>query len=313
MSEDNNVACSNCNEMKDKTDFYISYNPIHKSGRLPYCKACLRQMISNEKGIVSVDKLKKTLQILDRPFMYGLWESALLGKGDSFGMYMKNLVMPQNRGLTWKDSQLEPKKENGLNYDVFFNPSKNFEITDKIVEKWGGGYKLEEYEAFERKYDLLKNHYPEKTSMHTEALLKYIRYSVKEELATASDDVSDAKAWGALAKDAATAAKINPSQLSASDLQDGLTTFGQLARAVEQAVDVIPILPKFKSKPQDSPDFTLWCYINYIRDLKGLPLCEYEDIYRFYEERKKEYDDRKDFISSKKSSSQDYEEELEEE
>ena len=161
-----------------------------------------------------------------------------------------------------------------------------------LEDKWGFGYKVEELVAFEKKYKLLKDNYPEKTSMHTEALLKYIRYSVKEEMATAKGNVNEAKSWGDMAKNAATAAKINPSQLSASDLTGGLNSFSELIKAVEQAVDIIPILPKFKSRPNDSLDFVIWCYVNYIRDLKGLPMCEYEDVYKFYDKRKKEYTDQ---------------------
>jgi hypothetical protein len=33
-----------------------------------------------------------------------------------------------------------------------------------------------------------------------------------------------------------------------------------------------------------------------VRDLKGLPPAEYEEIYRFYEDRKKEYENRMDFL-----------------
>jgi hypothetical protein len=140
---------------------------------------------------------------------------------------------------------------------------------------------------------MLKNNYQEKTAMHTEALLTYIRYRVKEEISTAKNDMKSAKEWGQLAQKAAQDAKINPSQLSKSDLSDGLDTFGQLVRTVEQAVDIIPILPKFKEKPQDKPDFTLWCYVNYVRDLKGLPLVPYQDIYKFYDQRKKDYESAK--------------------
>ena len=176
---------------------------------------------------------------------------------------------------------------------------ENFEVTDDICDRWGWDYTQKEYFYFEKKYEMLKNNYPEKTSMHTEALLKYIRFSVKEELATADGNVGEAKSWGSLAKDAATSAKINPSQLSAVDLQDGLSGFGQLVRAVEQAVDVIPILPKFTQKPQDVVDFTLMCIINYQRDLKGLPPAEYKDIWKFYEDRKKEYENKLDFLNDK--------------
>jgi hypothetical protein len=171
-------------------------------------------------------------------------------------------------------------------------------ITDEIINKWGYGYNNEEYKAFENKYSMLRNNYQEKTAMHTEALLTYIRYRVKEEMSTAKNDMKAAKDWGQLAQKAAQDAKINPSQLSKSDLSDGLDTFGQLVRTVEQAIDIIPILPQFKERPQDKVDFTLWCYINYVRDLKGLPLVEYKDIYGFYEARKKEFEDRFEDLES---------------
>ena len=51
--------------------------------------------------------------------------------------------------------------------------------------------------------------------------------------------------------------------------------------AVEQAVDVIPILPRFKYRPNDAVDFILWCYINYERNLNGLPEVKYSDVYKF--------------------------------
>ena len=282
--------------------YYVSYNLIHSTGRIPYCKSCLRKMISDDNGNVSLDKLQSTLQLIDRPFIFDLWKISLEDKSDSFGSFMKNLCLKQNRELTWKDSVFRPQLNSELNYDSSldhnaYTPTNKqninshmnvFIVTEEIIDKWNFGYATEEYYYFEKKYNQLKNNYSEKTAMHTEALLNYIRYRVKEELATAKGDVKEAKEWGSLAKDAATAAKINPSQLSAADLTDGLSGFGQLVRAVEQVVDIVEILPKFKQKPQDNVDFTLWCYINYVRGLKGLGDCEYKDIYGFYEQKKKD-------------------------
>jgi len=291
------VTCKECGETKKDRNFYLYYGQKGaEPQKIPYCKRCLKKMISNNQGVISSDKLKKVLKMIDKPFLYSSWKKSVDKGGEVFGIYMKNIGLQQHKYLTWEDSRMEPPGAATLNYDTYFQASQDFELTPAIITKWGGGYKPEEYEAFERKYHLLKHNYLEKTAMHTEALLKYIRYSVKEEIAAASNQVEDAKKWGALAKDAATAAKINPSQLSASDLQDGLSTFGQLVRSVEKAVDIIPILPKFKSQPQDMPDFILLCYINYIRDLKGLPHCEYKDIWKFYDDRKKEYEDRFDFL-----------------
>ena len=287
------ISCAACTDPFPLKDYYVSYNPIHQSGRIPYCKKCLKKMISDEFGNVILDKVKNTLQLIDKPFLYNIWRSSLEDKMDAFGCYMKNLAMVQYRNLGWVDSKILPEIENQLNYEnvaVSQHENKsNFIITEEIIDKWGIGYKPEEYQAFEKKYLFLKNNYTEKTNMHTEALLNYIRYRVKEELATAKSDVKEAKEWGALAKDAATAAKINPSQLSKADLSDGLSTFSELSQAVEKEVDIIPILPRFKYRPNDALDFNIWCYVNYVRDMKGLPLCEYSDVYSFYDRRKEDY------------------------
>lgn len=159
-----------------------------------------------------------------------------------------------------------------------------------LTEKWGFGYSDQELIMFEKKFNLLKDNYPLRTAMHTEALCTYVRYRVKEEMATANGNVGEAQKWGVLAERAAQSAKINPSQLSKADLSGGLNGFGELARAVEQAVDIIPVLPVFKEKPQDKVDETLLHYINYVRRLKNMPDAEYKDVWNFLEERKKEYE-----------------------
>lgn len=285
-------TCASCGKLKKATEYYKSYSKIHETtGKIPYCKDCLKDMIMDDTGTVQLDLVKRALQIIDRPFMWDLWLSAYEQKGDTFGFYIKNTAMQQYKHLTWKDSVFEPQEIVERNYDKSVKPIE-FKLTEDIIDKWGAGYELKEYQAFERKYNFLKNNYPERTAMHTEALLNYIRYRVKEEFATANGNIKDAKEWGIMARDMATSAKINPSQLSKADLTDGLSTFGELVRAVEQAVDIIPILPTFKSRPHDKIDFTLWCYINYIRDLKGLPPCEYEEVYKFYDVRKQEYEQR---------------------
>ena len=290
-------SCQNCGDLKRETEYYVSYNPIHKMGRILYCKSCIKNMISDESGNVILDKVKNTLQLMDRPFLYNIWKTSLEEGGEDMGVYMKNIAMSQYRKLGWKDSRMLPEIEQELNYDSAnetlsnnLNITKsNFIVTDEIIEKWGIGYKTEEYTAFEKKYNMLKNNYKEKTNLHTEALLNYIRYRVKEEIATAKGDVKEAKEWGELANKAATSAKINPSQLSKADLSDGLSTFSELSQAVEKEVDIIPILPRFKYRPNDALDFNIWCYVNYIRDLGGLPPCNYEDVYSFYDRRKEDY------------------------
>jgi hypothetical protein len=127
------------------------------------------------------------------------------------------------------------------------------------------------------------------TNLHQEALATYVRFKVKEEDATANGNVDEAKKWYDAAVNAAEKAKLTPKQLTKADLQGGVTSISELTKALEQAVDVIKIMPQFKYRPNDAADFNIYCYVNYERELNSQPQVEYSDIYSFYDKKKKEY------------------------
>lgn len=165
----------------------------------------------------------------------------------------------------------------------------DFIVTDEIKELFGDGFEDFEYKKMHKKYEKLKLNYTLQTNLHQEALATYVRFKVKEEIATARGDVDEAKKWYDAAQNAASNGKLTPKQLSAADLQKGVNSFSELTLAIEQATDVINILPKYKTQPHDAPDFNIYCYISYARKLKGLPPIEYKDIYKFYDDKMEEY------------------------
>ena len=292
--------CVTCNKKLLREKFYIVDDPMFRDGYLPMCSACFSETIDHD----DLNSIKAGLKKLNIPYLRKQWQSCVANykanlkfnaQADALTKKKRILIpfrayatmmksLPAFSDLDWSCSdnldKIEDEKPN--------SKKKNKELVS-LIDRWGIGYKDEEYTAFEKKYQQLKNNYPETTSMHTEFLFKYIRFSVKEEIATAKGEIKEAKEWGNLAKDAATAAKINPSQLTKADLQGGLNSFAELIKEVEKCVDIIPILPQFKYRPNDSVDFTIWCYINYVRDMKSLLPCKYEDIYNFYDLKKQEY------------------------
>lgn len=301
-----------CGKTKKTTEFYKTHTPNNVIGVVPYCKQCMKEMITLEDGSYDLDALKEILQhpSVDKPFLSTLWQASLDSKSKSkVGEYFKMLNNPQMQSLTWGDSddncKLLPKSE--INKIIRQKKKDEAIVKEKVhidddfeLEKWmidlfGEDFSIEEYKRMVKKYNFLKENYTESTNMHTEALVTYVRYRVKEEMATIEGDSSQAKTWSELANKAATNAKINPSQLSKADLMGGISTISEITQSVEQAVDIIPILPQFKYRPNDAVDFTIWCYINYARELEGKPLVDYEDVYRFYDNRveayKKQYGD----------------------
>ncbi len=274
------LVCQMCDESKKPTDFYQSFDTLNKSGYSMFCKKCIATYVM-PNGSLDRNKLKEILQRMDKPYLPDILQLCIESGKQIVGEYFRMLAMPQNRDLRWMHTQLDAIQ------------TKQAEaVTDDVREFFGAGYADEEYLAMQRKYNFLKNNYPGKTNMHIEALLNYVRPQVKCELATAAGNVGEAKTWAAIAKDAAIAAKINPSQLSSADLQGGLNNFSRLVQAVEQEKDIIKILPRFKYMPQDAPDFIIWCFVNYVRELQGLPTATYSEVYGFYDKKKQEYLDQ---------------------
>lgn len=317
--------CSACATDRAVNYFYTSGNPINSDGYLPICKDCIKNLCYEEDiDEINIDEFKRLLRQMDRPYIERVYQASLgeynkrhpsdkntrVNKSAIIGYYFKTIqTLKQYYNMTWDEGikyeeeshkripagvvadkeRAEKKKELLSNEETLYLEDDDIEVTQEIIRLFGSGYKRFEYVAMYKKYIFLKDNYQDITNLHSEALLTYIRFKVKEETATANGDVQEAEKWNKAATTAAEKAKINPNQLSKSDLQGGLNSFSELIQATEQAVDIIPILPKFKFRPNDAIDFNIWCMINYLRDLEGKPLCEYKDVYKFYDERKKEY------------------------
>ena len=297
-------------------------------GKINICKECfINNSLNSETGEIDEVKFKNLLRKTDFPFYRDNLQSAANQYAKEHGyvsedevkyhgndiikLYMKNVnSLRQLTTKTFEDSEKDgfiqkrstvmknPEanikmlskangKQNAKTEKQFIN-SDNFKVTEDIVQLFGEGYSNDEYRKMYKKYEKLKLNYSLQTNLHQEALATYVRFKVKEEDATARGNVDEAKKWYDAAQDAAASGKLTPKQLSKADLQGGINSFSEIFKAVEQAVDVIPILPKFKYRPNDALDFNIWCYINYARDLQGLPQCDYEDVYKFYDRKKEE-------------------------
>lgn len=188
-----------------------------------------------------------------------------------------------------KNTKSKPTSTFQKEEPVILANDDNFKVTPEIIDLFGEGYTTSMYKKMQEKYDKLKINYTLQTNIHQEALATYVRFKVQEELATARGDVTEAKKWYDAAQSSAQDAKLTPKQLTKADLDSGVTSMSELTKALEQAVDVIKILPRFKYRPNDAVDFNIWCYVNYERRLNGQPEVAYEDVYKFYDEKKKQY------------------------
>lgn len=277
-------------------NFYKSKSPFFTTGHVNICKKCLMDMADYD----DINSIYQIMQILDIPFFYNRWEEVNeKSPSNPLGNYirMANSGLNEFKGARYKDS-IFGKESDDIIEDGVKTPTKRSKITveelESLKDKFGDGYLDKEYMLFEKKYQELRPSFQLLTTMHEECLREYCIDKVKEGLAKARGDFKEAKEWASMAKDVANSGKLNPSQMSKSDLTGGLDTFGQMARMVEQTDlgELLSILPKFTEKPKDKVDVTLWMYVNYVRDLKGVDECDYKEIWEFYNKRIAEYENK---------------------
>ena len=284
------IYCSACNQEVKRRNFYKSYNPNHLSGLTPFCKDCWFRLCSNPLGEVDKEKFKTLLMQNDKPYIDDLFIAAFKEHKSPQGLvgyYLKRLALLQYKDFTWADSVFEPET----------TPAKSLKRRSTIAEFdieelediWGVGFTPEELIAFEKKYQFLIKSNPPANEIHIDAIRTYVRYRVKADFCAAQNDPSAASKWGAMAEKQQTIAKLSPDKLTKKDLSGGLDDFASFFKEVENAVNgVIPLLPRYLENPKDKADFILYAYINYNRNLRGLPRADYSEIYEFYQRRAEE-------------------------
>lgn len=104
------LSCTMCGELKPPKEYYQSFHSIHKrTGKVPYCKSCLKKMSTDSNGNVTKIKIQEMLKSIDRPYIDSLFEAALSDPNETVGNYMKNISMVQFKDLKWGDSEFESK------------------------------------------------------------------------------------------------------------------------------------------------------------------------------------------------------------
>ncbi len=291
MSKDKVQRCTKCGVEKKLSNFYMTDSVAFKNTRrVPICKDCL-------KSLIETTDAESVFRMIDKPYIASLWKSCLL-EYDSLATALINYMrqinsLPQYKHMTFAhsayDADLSDIDKEMEQKEIKIERTTNYDI-NKLREKWGYQFKDEDLIGFESLYRELESNYLLQTAQHVEylKLACIANYNAKRFLA--EGDTKQAKDYLDMFDKIAKGGNLAPSQLSKADLQGGLNTFGELVKRVEQELDIIPILPRFMKEPKDDVDLTIYYYVSYIQHLLGQPLGKYEDIYKFIEQRKLDYE-----------------------
>lgn len=120
--EPQKYLCPYCGEMKSKTDFYASSDPMIKTGLTVMCKECAKNIARNYDerndtyGDCTRASVQDALERLDKPFLEKVWQSSMTelntksGTGnckDLWSIYIRNISSSQQyKMLRWRDGDV---------------------------------------------------------------------------------------------------------------------------------------------------------------------------------------------------------------
>lgn len=154
--------CYMCNTHKARDKFYVSTDPLNKSGITPICKDCARKIalkIGKDKVEHTPDKesVIEAMRYLNKPFYSKLWDASVQesenlasGKVRSNGYlsYVKNVAMGQYNGATFKDSDIFTSAV------TIQDSSKEKPTEERLIETHAG---LDTYDSFlKNKNDVIR-------------------------------------------------------------------------------------------------------------------------------------------------------------
>ena len=145
---DRKYLCPYCNKEKSSTEFYMSSDPLVLTGLTTMCKSCAEKIARNwndalqQYGDCTKDSIQSALERLDKPWLENIYISSYeevnnpsseKRKSNVWAAYIKNISLPNYRGMRWRDGDLF--STNQVKTKISENPEESYETIIPEEEK----------------------------------------------------------------------------------------------------------------------------------------------------------------------------------
>lgn len=237
-------TCCGVSKKLTSTNYYKSYSVIYKStneNRMCICKDCILRIAEqfSNKFNSKNKSLYEICRLLDVYYEKSLFDSAMeqANKQNSnvFQIYFqKCLSLPQYKLKTFIDSELFDKQLD--------DKEKSEDIGVDLVEFWGDGFSIRDYDFLDREFQNLITRY-ECDSYVQEMLFKEIAFQtldIRQKRQNGSDVSKELKTL----QDLLGSANVKPNQENAS-MNSEQVTFGTLIKKYENEKPIPEPLPEW--------------------------------------------------------------------
>ena len=179
--------CIGCNKIHGKSNFYTSFNSIHKNKVYPFCKDFIKDTVYFNETEIDVEKFKELLMMMDAPFIYNLWQSALTTGSEVIGRYFTNINLRQYRGMRWKNGDLKSETKDEDDF-VVYNMDK-LKVTPEMALRWGDKTSKKDIFYLEKFYRDMHTTHTIVTPQHEKALVLICKLQLKMDKCLEADDM----------------------------------------------------------------------------------------------------------------------------
>lgn len=142
--------CYLCDIHKSKDNFYVSTDPMSKSGLTPICKDCARKIalkVGKDKIEHEPDResVQLALRYLNKPFLESVWDSSIQEvenlasgkvKSNVWTAYARQIAMKNYIGLTYFDSDMFKEKNIHIDKTASEEKTTTDELSEDVVEMY---------------------------------------------------------------------------------------------------------------------------------------------------------------------------------
>ena len=157
--------CYLCDTHKAKDKFYVSTDPMNKSGLTPICKDCAKKIalqMKSGKEEPTKESVQLALRYLNKPFLEKVWDSSIQEvenlasgrvKSNVWMAYARQIAMPNYVGMTYFDSDFyncDPQSQIQENIENNENTLTDDEIIKSFEQNKKDAIRLLGYDPFEK-------------------------------------------------------------------------------------------------------------------------------------------------------------------
>jgi len=226
-----------CGRERTYTYFFKVDSPMFPDGMINICRDCVRE----EVDVNDIEQVIGFLRQIDKPFIQNYWDEALQSNNHPLGEYVRKVnSLSQMKGKNFDNSDgingvgkidlssaKSPDKIENVKGEVI-------EYSDELVEKWGIGYKKQEYLKMEKFYQDMRLTHEIHTPVHVNKLMELAYLQIEQMRLRQERDMGNYTKLAKTIEDMEKNAGFRPVDRQGIDGATGIKSFAQIWEEVEK-------------------------------------------------------------------------------